>query len=228
MLYVVPTPIGNLSDITFRAIEVLKQVDLILAEDTRFSRKLLNHYGIENPVQSYHNFNEHRTIKALGTRIQSGESIALISDAGTPGISDPGFLLIRHCISKGIEVECLPGPTAFVPALIASGLPCDRFHFEGFLPRKKGRTKRIAELSQLTVTCIFYESPNRIIKLVKELIDYCGVDRMACLCREISKVHEEKVRGTLHDISISLSERSSVKGEIVLVVGAKGKPRDDE
>jgi 16S rRNA (cytidine1402-2'-O)-methyltransferase len=218
MLYVVPTPIGNLSDITLRAVNVLKKVDLILAEDTRVSKKLLNHYNIKKPLQPYHSFNEHRIINVLDSRMEAGEDMALISDAGTPGISDPGFLLIRHCLAKGIRVECLPGPTAFIPALICSGLACDRFHFEGFLPHKKGRKKRLLELSQLTVTLILYESPHRIIRLLKELIQFCGPDRNACLCREISKLHEEQVRGTLEQILTNFSERNGIKGEIVLVI----------
>jgi len=223
MLYVVPTPIGNLSDITFRAIDILKKVDLILVEDSRVSKKLLNRYRIEKSVYPYHSFNEHRIVARLGSRMQAGEAMALISDAGTPGISDPGFLLIRHCIAIGVEVEVLPGPTAFVPALIGSGLPSDRFHFEGFLPHKKGRKKRLSEISELPVTFILYESPKRIVNLLNELIETCGPERMACLCREISKVHEEKVRGTLMEISTSMHERAFIKGEIILVVEGRVK-----
>lgn len=216
-LYLVPTPIGNLGDITLRALEILKGVDLILAEDTRKSGILLKHFQINKPIQSHHKFNEHRTVESLIQRILGGTSIALITDAGTPGISDPGFLLVRACIEHGIEVETLPGPTAFIPALVNSGLPCDRFVFEGFLPQKKGRQKRIAELSQEKRTIVLYESPFRLGKTLKQLSDHCGSDRKASVSRELTKIHEETVRGTLETLIQHFSE-TSVKGEIVLIV----------
>jgi 16S rRNA (cytidine1402-2'-O)-methyltransferase len=216
-LYLVPTPIGNLGDITFRALEVLKEVDLVLAEDTRKSGILLKHFQINKPVQSHHKFNEHRTLVSLIQRIMGGTSMALVTDAGTPGISDPGFLLVRACIEKGIEVETLPGPTAFIPALVNSGLPCDRFVFEGFLPQKKGRQKRIAELSQEKRTIVLYESPYRLGKTLKQLSDHFGPERKASVSRELTKVHEETVRGTLEELFQHFSG-NAVKGEIVLIV----------
>jgi 16S rRNA (cytidine1402-2'-O)-methyltransferase len=216
-LFLIPTPIGNLKDITYRSIEILGSVDLILAEDTRFSRKLLSHYNITTPLQSHHMFNEHKNVEAVCSRILSGTSIALISDAGTPGISDPGFLLVRTCIEKEIPVETLPGPTALIPALVNSGLPSDRFCFEGFLPPKKGRNKRITALSEETRTMIFYESPFRLVKTLDELALHFGPDREACVSRELSKVFEENIRGTLSFLSAHYTSKPP-KGEIVLVV----------
>ena len=216
-LFLVPTPIGNLRDITYRAVEVLGNVDLILAEDTRQARKLLNHYNIVSPVQSHHMFNEHKSVEAICSRILSGSSVALISDAGTPGISDPGFLLVRACVQKGITVETLPGPVAFIPALVNSGLPCERFCFEGFLPAKKGRNKRLSGLADEKRTMVFYESPYRLVRTLDDMIALFGPDREASVSRELTKVYEENVRGTL----ISLSDhykKHTIKGEIVIVV----------
>jgi 16S rRNA (cytidine1402-2'-O)-methyltransferase len=217
-LYLVPTPIGNLGDITFRAIEVLKNVDLVLAEDTRKSGILLKHFQISKPLHSHHKFNEHRSIESLVQRLTGGTSIALISDAGTPGISDPGFLLVRACVEHGIDVETLPGPTAFVPALVNSGLPCEKFVFEGFLPQKKGRMKRLTELAVETRTMVFYESPYRLVKTLSQMAELFGPERLGSVSRELSKVHEETKRGSLQDLARYFSE-GSVKGEIVLVVG---------
>lgn len=217
-LYLVPTPVGNLKDITFRAIEVLESADLILAEDTRQARKLLTHYKINVPVQSHHMFNEHRTVEAICAKIESGQTIALISDAGTPGISDPGFLLVRSCVEKGIPVETLPGPTAFVPALVNSGLPCDRFCFEGFLPQKKGRQKKLSGLKDEIRTMVFYESPYRLVKALDEMAAVFGADREASVARELSKIYEENIRGTLSFISDHY-KKNPPKGEIVIVVG---------
>ncbi len=216
-LYLVPTPIGNLGDITLRALEVLKGVDLVLAEDTRKSGILLKHYQINKPVQSHHKFNEHRTLESLVQRLQSGTSIALITDAGTPAISDPGFLLVRACLEKGVQVETLPGPTAFIPALINSGLPNDRFVFEGFLPHKKGRQKRISELMKETRTLVFYESPFRLVKTMIQLSENFGPARKASVSRELTKIHEETVRGTLEYLIQHFSDKN-IKGEIVLIV----------
>jgi 16S rRNA (cytidine1402-2'-O)-methyltransferase len=218
-LYLVPTPIGNLEDITLRAIRILKEVDLILAEDTRTSGVLLKHYGISRPLQSHHIHNEHKTVETLANRINDGLNVALISDAGTPSISDPGFLLVRTCIENGIDVECLPGATSFVPALVVSGLPSDRFHFEGFLPPKKGRKTRLEHLAQLNCTVIFFESPHRIAKTLKELVQYFGSDRKASLSRELSKLHEETLRGTLAAL-VEITESRVLKGEMVLIVGS--------
>ena len=220
MLYIVPTPIGNLEDITLRAIRILKTVDIILAEDTRTSKKLLNHYEIETPLRSHHAHNEHATVDSWIAQLQEGQTIALISDAGTPGISDPGFLLIRACIQKQIKVECLPGATAFVPALVASGLPCNRFHFEGFLPHKKGRKTRLEYLAQLPDTIIFYESPYRLLKCLQQLAEHCGDQRPACVCRELTKIYEEVKTGSLENLIQFFSEKK-VKGEIVVVLGGK-------
>jgi len=221
-LFIVPTPIGNLEDITLRAIRILKEVSLVLAEDTRTSSFLLKHYQISTPLQSHHKFNEHRTVEQIAQRIEAGESVALISDAGTPGISDPGFLLVRTCVEKGIEVECLPGATAFIPALVSSGLPCDRFLFEGFLPQKKGRNKRIEALKSEERTIVFYESPFRLVKLLQQLSEILGPDRKASVSRELTKLHEEIARGTLLELS-EYFEKKGVKGEIVVVVEGVGK-----
>jgi 16S rRNA (cytidine1402-2'-O)-methyltransferase len=229
-LYIVPTPIGNLEDMTLRAIRILKEVDIILAEDTRTSSKLLHHFGIESKIQSHHKFNEHKTSEFISLRILSGEKIALISDAGTPGISDPGFLLVRTCVEKGIEVETLPGATAFVPALVNSGLPCDKFVFEGFLPQKKGRQTRLKELAKESRTLVFYESPYRLLKSLEQFMEYFGPDRKVCVSRELSKLHEENFRGTAAEAFAHFSSKT-VKGEIVLIVeglGRKDKNADNE
>ena len=219
-LYLVPTPIGNLKDITFRAIEVLQEVDLILAEDTRTSGKLLKHFEITTQMHSHHMHNEHKTTAAIVARIKSGQSVALISDAGTPAISDPGFLLTRACVEAGIEVDCLPGATAFVPALVNSGLPNDKFVFEGFLPPKKGRQTRLKLLAQESRTIIFYESPHKLLKTLSQIIEYFGEDRPVSVSREISKLHEQTIRGTAQEV-LSVFEAKAPKGEIVLIVGAK-------
>ena len=219
-LYLVPTPIGNLEDITLRAITILKTVDAILAEDTRTSGVLLKHLGISKPLQSYHIFNEHQTVQRLIQRLLKGETLALISDAGTPAISDPGFLLVRECLKNNITIECLPGPTAFVPALVNSGLPSDRFTFEGFLPHKKGRQTRLIELKEETRTMIFYESPHRLLKSLEQFIEYFGADRQASVSRELTKMFEENFRGTLQEIITHFTEKS-IKGEIVIVVAGK-------
>lgn len=219
-LYLVPTPIGNLEDITLRAIRILKEVDFILAEDTRTSGKLLKHYEINTPLGSHHKFNEHKTAMQIAERILSGETIALISDAGTPSISDPGFLLIRTCIETGVEVECLPGPTAFVPALVNSGLPNDKFCFEGFLPPKKGRKKRLTELSEEKRTIVFYESPYRLVKTLQQFLEFFGADRRLCVSRELSKLYEENFRGTVSE-ALQHFESKTIKGEIVIVLEGK-------
>ncbi len=219
-LYLVPTPIGNLKDITFRAIEVLNEVDLILAEDTRTSGKLLKHYEITTPMHSHHMHNEHKTVAGIVRRINNGETIALISDAGTPAISDPGFLLTRACVEAGIEVDCLPGATAFVPALVNSGLPNNKFIFEGFLPVKKGRQTRLKLLAEETRTIIFYESPHKLIKTLSQFIEYFGEDRQVSVSREITKLHEETIRGTAKEV-LEYYTAKSPKGEIVIVVGGK-------
>lgn len=216
-LYVVPTPIGNLDDITMRAVKVLQQVDLILAEDTRTTSVLLKHLGIEKPLRSHHKFNEHATVGMLAETIASGRDVALVSDAGTPGISDPGFLLVRTCVGNGIEVETLPGATAFVPALVQSGLPCDRFCFEGFLPQKKGRHKRLEELSGETRTIIFYESPFRVVKCLEQLAETFGGERRVSVSREISKKFEQTVRGTLSEVAEYFRVHEP-KGEFVIVL----------
>lgn len=217
MLYVVPTPVGNLEDMTFRAIRVLKEADLILAEDTRTSGILLKHFEIKNVMQSHHKFNEHQAVESVVNRIKGGETVALISDAGTPGISDPGFLLVRECVRNGIEVQCLPGATAFVPALVDSGLPDEKFCFEGFLPQKKGRMTRLKALAQEYRTMVFYESPYRLVKTLTQFIEYFGAERSASVTREISKVHEETVRGTLAEL-VAHFEANEPRGEIVIVV----------
>ncbi|WP_298652075.1 16S rRNA (cytidine(1402)-2'-O)-methyltransferase [uncultured Proteiniphilum sp.] len=219
-LYVVPTPIGNLEDITLRAIRILKECDLILAEDTRTSGILLKHFGIETRMQSHHKFNEHRTVAHVVERIKAGDHIALISDAGTPSVSDPGFLLVRACVQEEVDVECLPGATAFVPALVESGLPAERFSFEGFLPQKKGRQTRLKQLAEENRTMIFYESPYRVVKTLSHLAENLGDDRAASVSREISKVYAETVRGTLGEL-IAHFTGNEPKGEFVIVVAGK-------
>ena len=221
-LFLVPTPVGNLEDITFRAVRTLKEVSLILCEDTRTSLPLLNHYDIHTPLQSHHLFNEHETVKSVINRLKSGENIALITDAGTPGISDPGFLLVRECIKEDVEVECLPGATAFVPALIDSGFACEKFCFEGFLPHKKGRQSRLQELKEEKRTIIFYESPFRVGKLLLELQETFGDERKVCICREISKKFEQHIRGTLKDMAEEYADKE-FKGEIVVILSAVEK-----
>lgn len=218
MLYLVPTPIGNLEDITLRAIKTLEEVELVLAEDTRVSGRLLKHYGIDKPLKSFHTHNEHARVDSILQVLQSGSKVALISDAGTPGISDPGYLMVRAALDHAIPVISLPGATAFVPALVSSGLPSDRFHFEGFLPHKKGRQTRLKYLCTLPNTFLLYESPHRIKKCLSQLIELCGPDREACLARELTKIHEEFIRGTLEEILTTLDSRPSIKGEIVLIV----------
>jgi len=229
-LYLVPTPIGNLEDMTFRAIRILKEANTILAEDTRVTAKLLRHYEIGTPMQAHHQFNEHKSVEHLADRIEQGETIALVTDAGTPGISDPGFLLVRECAQRGIPVYCLPGATAFVPALVNSALPCDKFWFEGFLPHKKGRKTRIDKLASLEATIALYESPYRLVKSLQQLAEGLGSERNACVCREISKFHEESVRGTLAELAEHFTENPP-KGEIVIVVegiSAKEKKREEK
>ncbi|HYG18072.1 MAG TPA: 16S rRNA (cytidine(1402)-2'-O)-methyltransferase [Ohtaekwangia sp.] len=219
-LYIIPTPIGNLADITLRSLELLKSVDLVLAEDTRTSGILLKHYGISRPLQSFHNFNEHRIVESLILRMRNGEVMGLISDAGTPGISDPGFLIIRACLQAGLEVICLPGATAFVPALVKSGLPCDRFVFEGFLPHKKGRQTALKRLADEERSMVFYESPHRLLKSLEQFITIFGGDRQASVSRELTKKFEETINGSLADILARFTTRD-VKGEIVIVVAGK-------
>lgn len=219
-LYVVPTPVGNMEDMTFRAIRILKEADLILAEDTRTSGILLKHYEIKNAMQSHHKFNEHQAVESIVNRIKGGQTVALISDAGTPGISDPGFLVVRECVRNGIEVQCLPGATAFVPALVSSGLPDERFCFEGFLPQKKGRMTRLNALKEETRTMIFYESPYRLLKTLTQFAEIFGADRPVSVCREISKIHEESVRGTLQEVIAHFIE-TEPRGEIVIILGGK-------
>ncbi len=227
MLYLVPTPIGNLEDITLRAIRVLKEVSVVLAEDTRTSRRLMDHYGIQTPLRAFHAHNEHAVVERFVEEMAAGNNIALISDAGTPGISDPGFLLARACQQRGIRVECLPGATAFVPALVASGLPSDTFHFEGFLPHKKGRQTRLKYLSALPHTFILYESPFRLLKCLEELITFCGTERMACVAREISKLHEEIKTASLSELKTHFSQKE-VKGEIVVIVAGLDKKSETQ
>ena len=219
-LYIVPTPVGNMEDMTFRAIRILKEVDLVLAEDTRTSGILLKHFDIHNHLLSHHKFNEHTASKSIVERLLAGQNVALISDAGTPGISDPGFFLVREAVKAGIEVQTLPGATAFVPALVSSGLPCDRFTFEGFLPQKKGRQTKIQSLSGETRTMIFYESPYRLVKTLEQFAEAFGAERQVSVCREISKIHEESVRGTLAEVATHFKEHEP-KGEIVIVVAGK-------
>ena len=217
-LYIVPTPVGNLDDMTIRAVKVLQEADLILAEDTRTSSVLLKHYDIHKPLQSHHKFNEHQTVQLVKDRILGGLNVALVSDAGTPGISDPGFLLARTCAEEGIEVQTLPGATACIPALVSSGLPCDRFVFEGFLPQKKGRQTRLQELAEEERTMVFYESPYRLVKTLDQFAQFFGADRPCSVAREISKVHEEHRRGSLAQVADWFREHEP-KGEIVIVVG---------
>lgn len=216
-LFLVPTPVGNLGDMTYRGVEVLRSVDLILAEDTRTSRVLMQHYGIETPLQSYHIFNEHQTVASLVERLLAGTTIAVVTDAGTPGISDPGFLLVREALKSGVEVECLPGATAFVPALIDSGLPCDRFVFLGFLPHKKGRHTALQALASETRTMVIYESPFRLVKLLEELSSVVGPERQVSVSREISKLHAETARGAIAEV-LGHFKQKEVKGEIVVVL----------
>ncbi|MDR1336394.1 MAG: 16S rRNA (cytidine(1402)-2'-O)-methyltransferase [Tannerella sp.] len=223
-LYLVPTPVGNLEDMTFRAVRILKEVDTILAEDTRTTGILLKHFDIKNRMYSHHKFNEHRTVQAMADRIRAGETVALVSDAGTPGISDPGFLLVRECVSQGIAVECLPGATALVPALVDSGLPADRFCFEGFLPPKKGRQTRLKELAEETRTTVFYESPFRLLKTLTQLAESAGRDRPVSVSREISKRYEETLRGSLEEI-ISHFSVNEPRGEFVIVMAGKNRAR---
>ena len=224
MLYIVPTPVGNLEDITFRALNVLRSVDLILAEDTRTSGILLKHYDIHTPLKSHHKFNEHATTDDIVRRLEAGAQIALISDAGTPAISDPGFYLVRAAAEAGVQVQCLPGATAFVPALVDSGLPNDRFFFEGFLPQKKGRQTKLESLKDEQRTMIFYESPYRLVKTLQQFADVYGADRQVSVCREISKVHEESVRGTLEEVIAHFKEHEP-KGEIVIILAGSDKER---
>lgn len=226
-LYIVPTPIGNLEDMTLRGIRILKEVDLILAEDTRTSAKLLSHFDIRNKLASHHKFNEHKTVEAIARQIDEGKSVALISDAGTPGISDPGFLLVRTCLEKDIEVECLPGATALIPALVNSGFPTDRFSFEGFLPQKKGRQKKISELALEPRTMIFYESPFRLVKCLEQFAEFMGTERRACVSRELSKMFEENKRGTLAEL-IEYFKEKPAKGEIVIVLEGRKEGNTSE
>ena len=226
-LYLIPTPIGNLEDITLRAIRILKEVDLILAEDTRTSRPLLNHFEIKTPLQAHHLFNEHEQVERVVEEIKFGKSIALITDAGTPGISDPGFLLVRECIKNKIEVESLPGATAFVPALVNSGLPCERFCFEGFLPHKKGRQTKLEALVEEERTMIFYESPHRLIKTLTSFAEYFGKERRASISRELSKLFEENKRGTLIELTDYFNSKT-IKGEIVIIVEGREKKKEDK
>ena len=217
-LYLVPTPIGNLEDITLRAIRVLKEVDVILAEDTRTSGNLLRHLGITKPMTAFHLNNEHQQVERIADRLEGGETMSLVTDAGTPGIADPGFLLVRECVRRGLGVECLPGPTAFVPALINSGLPAERFIFEGFLPHKKGRQTKIKRIASYPYTTILYESPYRLVKTLQQLMEVMGPERQVSVARELTKIHEENVRGTLQEV-IEVFAQKEVKGEIVIVIG---------
>lgn len=226
-LYIVPTPVGNMEDMTLRAIRILKEADLVLAEDTRTSSHLLSHFEIKNQLMAHHKFNEHGTTAGIVERLKGGQTIALISDAGTPGISDPGFFLAREAAAAGITVQCLPGATAFVPALVSSGLPCDRFCFEGFLPQKKGRATKLESLKDETRTMIFYESPYRVVKTLTQFIEYFGPERQASACREISKIHEESVRGTLAEV-LAHFEEIPPKGEFVIVVAGADEKKVKE
>ena len=226
-LYIVPTPVGNLDDMTFRAVSVLRGADLILAEDTRTTAVLLKHYDIQGKLQSHHKYNEHQTVERIKERILAGADVALVSDAGTPGISDPGFLLVRTCAEEGIEVQTLPGATACIPAVVSSGLPCDRFCFEGFLPQKKGRQSALKALAGETRTLVFYESPYRLVKTLDQMAEVFGPERRCSVAREISKIHEEHRRGTLAEVSAWFKEHEP-KGEIVIVVaGADARRREN-
>ena len=227
ILYLVPTPVGNMEDMTLRAIRVLKEADLVLCEDTRTSGILLKHFEIRNRLISHHKFNEHSTSAGIVNRLKAGETIALISDAGTPGISDPGFFLVREAAASGVTVQTLPGATAFVPALVSSGLPCDRFCFEGFLPQKKGRRTHLESLSEETRTMVFYESPYRVVKTLEQFAEVFGTERQASCCREISKVHEESVRGTLAEVIAHFKE-TEPRGEFVIVVAGKEKVKSSD
>lgn len=226
-LHIVPTPVGNLEDMTFRAIRVLREADLILAEDTRTSAVLMRHYDIHTPMRSHHRNNEHRAVEGIVEEILAGKDVALVSDAGTPGISDPGFMLVRACRDAGIDVECLPGPTAFVPALVASGLPCDRFVFEGFLPLKKGRAIRLAQLAEDHRTVVIYESPLRLARTLRQLAEAFGPARQAAVCREISKLHEEIRRQSLEELYLHY-EANQAKGEIVIIVAPESKSAESD
>lgn len=227
MLYVVPTPIGNLEDMTMRAIRILREADLVLAEDTRTTSIIFHKFDIKNAMQSYHKFNEHKTVEHVVDRIESGATVALVSDAGTPGISDPGFLIVRECLRRGVEVQCLPGATAFVPALVSSGLPCDRFCFEGFLPQKKGRQTRLHQMAEEQRTMVCYESPHRLLKTLVQLAEVLGGERQAAVAREISKVHEETLRGSIDELIAHFSQ-TEPRGEIVIVVAGKTEDRKEE
>ncbi|MBN2638407.1 MAG: 16S rRNA (cytidine(1402)-2'-O)-methyltransferase [Bacteroidales bacterium] len=222
-LYLVPTPIGNLEDMTFRAVRVLKEVSLILAEDTRTSGKLLKHFEIKNRLQAFHIHNEHQALQGIIEFLEQGNDVALVTDAGTPAISDPGFLLVRACIENQIDVECLPGATAFVPALVQSGFPNNQFYFEGFLPHKKGRQTRLKEIAELNVPVIFYESPHRLIKTLEQFAEFYGSERKVSVSRELTKMHEENVRGTLTEVIAHFTAKSAIKGEIVIVLNAPEK-----
>lgn len=226
ILYVVPTPVGNLDDITLRALRVLREADVVLCEDTRTSGLLLQHFDIHARLAAHHKFNEHQTAEAFAARMAAGERMALVSDAGTPGISDPGFMLVRACAARGVQVVCLPGPTAFVPALVCSGLPCERFTFEGFLPQKKGRQTRLAALAQEPRTMVIYESPRRVVKTLTQLCQCLGEDRRCAACRELSKLHEECVRGTLLEV-LTHFQQEEPRGEFVLVVAGKTPSKDN-
>lgn len=226
-LYIVPTPVGNMEDMTMRAVRILKEADLVLAEDTRTSGILLKHFDIQNHLMSHHKFNEHDTSAGIVQRLLAGQNVALISDAGTPGISDPGFYLVREAVKEGVEVYTLPGATAFVPALVSSGLPCDRFCFEGFLPQKKGRQTRLQQLADEQRTMIFYESPYRLVKTLTQFAEFFGGDRQVSVCREISKVHEESVRGTLDEV-ISHFTETEPRGEIVIVLEGNNSKKSKE
>lgn len=219
-LIVIPTPIGNLEDITLRAVRMLSEVDLIYAEDTRVTKKLLNHLDIQKQVFAFHAHNEHRALEGAIQRIESSNSVAIVSDAGTPGISDPGFLLIRECIERGIEVDCLPGPAAVIPAIVGSGFPCDRFVFEGFLPHKKGRQTRLLAIEQETRTAVLYESPHRLVKCLGQIVELMGAERKVCVARELTKMHEEFVRGTAQEVQAHY-ENKPPKGEIVVIIEGK-------
>lgn len=225
-LFLVPTPLGNLGDITLRALDVLKQVDLILAEDTRTSGVLLKHYAITKPLQSFHNFNEHKVVDKLIERLKAGETMALVSDAGTPGISDPGFLIARACVQHDIEIECLPGATAFVPALVRSGLPCDRFVFEGFLPVKKGRQTAMKKLAEEERTMVFYESPFRVVKTLEQFREYIGPSRRVSVSRELTKMFEETINGTLDEVIKHFTAKEP-KGEIVIILAGKDESEEE-